>query len=255
METAIVMPLFLFILLGLIQLGLLHQARLLTKYAAYKAVRAGSLNRGDLQVMRNAAVAVMMPVLSQNSPIARGNGRTQNQYAVYNVSTPGRYRRAYNEVISSRNNVAFGHRMVDVTICTPLRGNSNQDFDDPQVNPNDWRGFDNTKLAIQVTTYAVLYIPYANAFIWWAARGQEGAGSAARVRAMRMLRMKGKPQADRGRYSPNNSWTLPELDREAQAGNYVMPVRASYTLRMQSNFKVGMRLPSVNDCHINWIKE
>src|SRR5688572_13227446 len=63
-ETAIVMPLFVFTLLGLLQLGLLHQARLLTKYAAYKAVRSGSINRAKVDVMENAAIAVMLPMLS-----------------------------------------------------------------------------------------------------------------------------------------------------------------------------------------------
>ncbi len=35
-ETAIVMPLFVFIMLGTLQLGLMHQAHAMTKYAAYK---------------------------------------------------------------------------------------------------------------------------------------------------------------------------------------------------------------------------
>ena len=61
-ETAIVMPLFVFIILGLLQLGLMHQAHLMAKYASYKAVRAGSLNRGDKEVMRRAALAVLLPL-------------------------------------------------------------------------------------------------------------------------------------------------------------------------------------------------
>ena len=67
-ETAIVMPLFVFTLLGMLQLGLLHQSRLLTKYAAYKAVRSGSINRGEVKVMENAAIAVMLPLLAKSAP-------------------------------------------------------------------------------------------------------------------------------------------------------------------------------------------
>jgi hypothetical protein len=250
-ETAIVMPLFVFTLLGLLQLGLLHQARLLTKYAAYKAVRAGSINRGEVKTMENAAIAVMLPLLAQESPRWSGSGRHQPQYMVYNVGSAGKYKQAYNEVVSSRSNRAFGKKMVEVTICGPITSaGMNKDFDDPDVNPGDWKSFEATKLAIQVTTYMPLYIPFANAFIWWAARGEEGP---ARALAMKNLRMKTKTEQAEARVSPNSSWTLKELQGEAENGNYIMPVRASYAMRMHSNFKSNP--PSTNECHIPWKKQ
>jgi hypothetical protein len=248
-ETAIVMPLFVFTLLGMIQLGLLHQSRLLTKYAAYKAVRAGSINRGKVKVMENAAIAVMLPLLAKSSPRWSGSGRHQPQYMVYNVGDAGKYGDAYADVVSSRGNQAFGKKMVEVTICGPLNG-SMKDFDDHRVNPGDWKSFEATKLAIQVTTYMPLYIPFANAFIWWAARGEEGP---ARALAMKNLRMKTKTEQAEGRQSPNGSWTLKELQGEAENGNYIMPVRASYAMRMHSNF--ASQPPSTNECHIPWKKK
>ncbi len=253
-ETAIVMPLFLFILLGLIQLGLLHQSRLLTKYAAYKAVRAGSINRADAKIMRQAAVAVMLPLLSQSSPAFSGDARHQPQYMVYNVSTAGKYKQAFNEVVSSRSIEAFGKPMLTVTICTPLSsgGGVGKDFDDHRTNPSDWKSFDNTKLAVQVTSYMPLYIPFANAFIWWAARGENGTG---REMTMKTLRMKTGTKGRDGaeRKSVNKAYTLLELEDLAKQGTYIMPVRASYAMRMHSNFKDA--LPANNECHISWEKK
>ncbi len=255
-ETVIVMPLFLFILLGLIQLALLHQARLLTKYAAYKAVRAGALNRADPEVMHNAAIAVMLPLLTQQNPIAAGDGNTQPQYAVYNLDGPEKYRRAFNEVVASRRNRAFGnHPMVEVTVCHPLAGDVDpaKDFDDYRTNLNDdkspdWKKSETTKLSIQVTTYLNLYIPYANAFLWWASYGEI---DQPRVDTMKMLRLArdGAVNERRRTFGPQ-PYTLAELKEEAQRGNYIMPVRASYSMRMQSNFMEQPNLPAHNMCHV-----
>lgn len=75
-ETAIVMPMVIFLLLGLIQLGLLHQARIMAKYAAYRAVRAGAVYNFDMDRMEKAAVAAALPVLSYRSGDAELLGRT-----------------------------------------------------------------------------------------------------------------------------------------------------------------------------------
>jgi len=60
-ETAIVLPLFLAALLGLVQLALLQQARLLTEYAAFQAARAGIVWGGDPRKMQDAAIFSLAP--------------------------------------------------------------------------------------------------------------------------------------------------------------------------------------------------
>ncbi len=50
------MPFTLFMILGIIQLSLMQQARLLTQYAAFRAARAGALNQADCRKMTDAAV-------------------------------------------------------------------------------------------------------------------------------------------------------------------------------------------------------
>ncbi len=249
------MPLFVFIVLGLIQLALMHQARLMTKYAAYKAVRAGSVNRADMMVMENAAVAVMLPLLTEMTPIAAGNAEIQPQYRVYRISNATEYASAYNDATAGRDNTAFaGKRMVEVTVCHPTVNeiSPDEDFDDYRTNPmgnaGDWTPYEATKLSIQVTTYLNLYIPYANAFLWWAAYGEL---SGERLATMKRLRLaqEGGVNVRREVFS-GQSYTLEELRAEAERGNYVMPIRGSYSMRMHSNISQNSNLPDMNECHV-----
>lgn len=258
-ETAIVMPLFVFIVLGIVQLSLMHQARLLTKYAAYKAVRSGSVNRADLKVMERSAIAVMLPMTVRASPISSGSGGTQPQYGLYKVNDVTGFVQSFKEVAQSRDNKWNGKPIVEVTICHPLSSDlkATQDFDDHKVNPlgsnSDWRGFEKTKLAGQVTMYLNLIIPFANAFLWWSSiREMDGQ----RVATMKMLRMKHDKSPNTLRKTfKNQTYTLTELKSLAESGTYIMPIRASYSMRMHSNLQDGATLPSKNECHIPWDKQ
>jgi hypothetical protein len=249
-ETAIVMPLFVFIILGLLQLGLMHQAKLMAKYAAFKAVRAGSINRGNKDAMTNAALSVLLPMISRDDTVG----------GVRNVSTPSKFGKAFNDVVKSGNNKqGSGTPIVDVTICHPKRGDvdDKKDFDDPRTNPvggnNDWRPFERTKLAVQVTFYYRMFIPFANAFVWYAAYGQE---SAKQIDAMKYaLRTKTKKEASEKRnVRDGGAWTISTLKSDADSGKYIMPIRASYAMRMMSNFAPGSNLPNKNECRVAWEK-
>jgi hypothetical protein len=254
-ETAIVMPLFVFIVLGIVQLSLMHQARLLTKYAAYKSVRAGALNRADLGVMEKAAIAVMLPMITRENPISGGDGRKQPQYGVYKSDSASNFLTGFKEVSQSRNNTSSsGKKIVEVTICHPLSSDvkPTDDFDDHRTNPlgsnSDWRKYETTKLAGQVTMYLTLIIPFANAFLWWSSiRQMDGQ----RVDTMKMLRMKtDKSPNDLRKTFKGQTYTLTELKSEAERGNYIMPIRASFSMRMHSNLAENASLPSENKCHI-----
>lgn len=250
METAIVMPLFVFIILGLLQLGLMHQAKLMAKYAAFKAVRAGSINRGNKDAMTNAALSVLLPMISRDDTVG----------GVRNVSNPSKFGNAFNDVVKSGNNKqGSGKPIVDVTVCHPKRSDvdDKKDFDDPRTNPlggnNDWRPFEKTKLAVQVTFYYRMFIPFANAFVWYAAYGQE---SAKQIDAMKYaLRTKTKKEASEKRnVRDGGAWTISTLKTEADSGKYIMPIRASYAMRMMSNFAPGANLPNKNECRVAWEK-
>lgn len=282
-ETAIIMPVFVFLILGLLQMGLMHHARVLAKYAAYKAVRAGSLNRGENAVMTKAALAVMVPVLGRNSTSG----------APHRVDSVSRYNTAWQAL---KNNDQGGVPFVEVAVCSPSRSQvaANADFDDPrkalqQNGPaggnsggggdpsdpappggganspsngtsagqsSDWRGFNATKLQIQVTVFYRMYIPFANYMVWRLAVGEE-AGSPHRRDSgqskMRWLGWRKDPNAPRAETLKNRLMSF------ANQKKYIMPIRASYAMRMQSNFTrtAHSSLPNGGNgtssaCKISW---
>jgi hypothetical protein len=64
-ETAIVLPMMVFLVLGTLQMSLAHQARLLNEYAAFKVARAASVYRLACRPMVNAALMALIPSLSR----------------------------------------------------------------------------------------------------------------------------------------------------------------------------------------------
>ena len=66
-ETALTLPLTLFLLLGVLQLSMMLQARIMAQYAVYQAVRAGSLNKGDCRKMQQAALVALLPTITRVS--------------------------------------------------------------------------------------------------------------------------------------------------------------------------------------------
>ncbi len=62
-ETALTLPLVLFVLLGSMQLFLLSQARLLAQYGVFQATRVGSLNHGACTPMTHAALLSVLPAV------------------------------------------------------------------------------------------------------------------------------------------------------------------------------------------------
>lgn len=69
-ETAMVLPLLVFLALGLIQLTLMQQARLMTEYAAFQAARSGAVWNGNLERMRDAAVLSLLPTMGRTDDLA-----------------------------------------------------------------------------------------------------------------------------------------------------------------------------------------
>src|SRR5258705_9102744 len=63
-ETALVMPLMIFFTLGIIQLAMVQQARLMTEYAAYQAARAGIVWNANNERMHDAAVFALLPTMA-----------------------------------------------------------------------------------------------------------------------------------------------------------------------------------------------
>lgn len=250
-ETAIVMPLFVFLILGLLQLGLLHQARVLTKYAAFKAVRVGSIHNAKKSAMKRAALAVMLPMTGKRTNLGGGQGM---YYKATVSGFPISWAMAKGGVSKSDSDTA---NPLKVTICDPT-SQVTGDFDDPdsQMGPGGgWEGQNHGRLAIQIQNNQEMVIPFANAVIFYILSAQE------RAELYNVLRM--RPKGDQRhkdwlatRNAANGeSRTINKFENLAKSGTYIIPIRASWSMRMQSNYlstNDDFKLPTKNLCRVSW---
>ncbi|WP_317987914.1 TadE/TadG family type IV pilus assembly protein [Hyalangium gracile] len=85
MEAALTLPLTVFLILGTIQLFVLLQARALTQYAAFRAVRTGSVKHGSCEAMTHTAIAALLPSFARtDSPEALGTAFRVHRDNVFN---------------------------------------------------------------------------------------------------------------------------------------------------------------------------
>lgn len=68
-ESALIMPLMVFFCLGIVQLTMIQQARLMTEYAAYQAARAGVVWNGNNERMHDAAIIALLPTMGRTDDL------------------------------------------------------------------------------------------------------------------------------------------------------------------------------------------
>jgi TadE-like protein len=244
-ETALALPLFVFVLLGTLQLALMHQARLMAKYAAYKAARAGAITSVDMTRMERAALAVLVPIIKANTAVFKASDRTE-----YLQSLP---------LVLPNIMPDCGLKYVEITVCTPnkslLGGAGGEvDFDSEtaagtelgrkskgDMTEQGWKDFDRGRLAIQLTFNYRMPIPFADMMLYYIAIGQESTGVLTTFRLGKTDSvLAAKRAAQAAKYSI-----------AAAAGQYVLPIRTGYVMRMQSNLfpnASGHELPQENKC-------
>lgn len=238
-ETAIVLPLFCFLIFGLLQLGLMQQAKVMAKYAAYRAVRAGALHHADPKRMEEAALAALLPVIADRA--TSGNAKGAGVYT--KTSSAMAWVQSY--LIHSFNFMPDAFMpYVEVTICGPLQGDFNGDevsdgevdFDDPQITTGDTaKLFGRTKLRIQITFNYRMPIPFADWVIHKAWLGQE---------IPKVLRMGDGDPMELLKHSADWKYIA-----AAQNNVFIVPIRTTYAMRMQSNiFWNKFPLPTENKC-------
>lgn len=236
-ETAIVLPAVVFLLLGLIQLGLLHQARLMAKYAAFRAVRIGSVrvdkNKNNwIRDMEMAAVAASLPVLSWANP--------------NDVEVLGTTHNA-DKWVEKWEHAGFGghpsNKMQDVNmkyaeveICGPLRNDvSGHTYTvDQEYVPFDHpvlagRGI-KTKLRIQLTLNYRMIIPFADWVFYYMYRGWK---------FTKDLHL-GEGEKDAGGGDKYDNAAVNDKV-------YIIPLRVQYATKLHSDVPLN-HLPSANNC-------
>jgi hypothetical protein len=267
-ETALVMPMNVFIILAIIQNGLIAQARIMAKYAAYRAVRVGVMNNARVDMMTNAALVTLLPVMA--FPTGASNTGTFR-----NMQDTGQAATQLAEAIAA--NKIFGGTFIQpvaVAICSPttsmignvkassfaqsgVTGSGNEiDFDDPRaatewtnditssISSSGFNAFMQTKLAIQVQFKYPMIIPFANMIISMAYLGQD---------LPEVMRM----QTSTSPIPTTSTASLSTLQFAqlwglAQHQIYLAPINASYAMRMQSDIYLqaggNATLQSQNNC-------
>lgn len=228
-ESALVLPLQLFLMLGIVQLGLMLAGRLTAELAVYRATRAGSIRHGDCAAMADAALAALLP--SFHPFLGRGGAAEPERAfatALQGFKRAG-YRYEGGAVAPQRGDIFWLERerptLAELEARGPraVAGREDVDFDDPTLPP--------VELEVSLVYWFPLEVPFANRVMveLWRAHWS----LAAALVKNPLLAVDGRGAA--GEATPPLS---PELARELGArlaqGEYVFPIPVSFTMRMMT---------------------
>jgi hypothetical protein len=218
-ETAIVLPVMVFMLLGVLQMTLAYQARLVNEYAAFKVARAASVYRLDCGRMVNAGLMALVPTLGRT-----GTGTYQQ-----------RFLGAARELLNDNKPPFAGINIPLVRVRYRVSGDPARTFDH-QLAPGD----EPLKVHVRLSYFWEYRIPFANWIItrvWLASQtGQAWATGADPLTPVRRTP---------GVVAPANEAALDvEVVQEAIRQNYfTTPLVSNWSMRMMSDPLPGVRLP------------
>lgn len=243
MESALVIPVMVFLILGILQLGTLHHARLMTEYAAYRAVRAGIVNGGDCETMKKAAYVAVLPTLG---PPASGEvqGRVDtlvNVAKVHDAYTLGsnvEQNQRYQQVDLERVRVeVLNPRRSQLGTLFASYGSHMQgrelDYDDIR----NAQVIEANLLTVRITYFYEMRIPFANWQLHAFYMGREALNGLA-MRGVNFTTQKvnggslTKHLEDQGAGQDDDHQKIRTL---ANSNVFAIPVIATYSMRMQSN--------------------
>lgn len=294
-ESALVIPLMTFMILGIVQLAMVQHARIMTEYAAFNAARAGIVWNADPFIMENAAIISLLPAndglikeadignptqmlkrilqrallyqMNRRLPQAVEMIRGAADDIISQIPIGGKKgqeilsdgadklidagAKAAEAALTSAIGKALGSdedRLVRVELLSPssadmtaLGGNQEIDFD-------EFNKRDANRLTIRVRFMYMMRIPFANWIIhnaWMAGRaGQKLYGAVWNAQTQEnetgfrdVADYKGPSSGD---YAERDLQVAAELSKN---GVYMIPLTASYTMRMQSNpYRISTQL-------------
>lgn len=269
-ELALIAPLNIFMLLGILQLGLAQHAQLLTEYAAFCAARAGIVHHGNPNAMKEAAFLALQPTFARVFDSNKPNQtliRTIGRLAAYQQMGMKAYLGAEaakwedfgkaNRTLGEAVAVLAAHSDFDfIRIETVPNGGSGRygtlgrnvrsghpsqeiDFDDV----SSIQAIEANVLSIRLTYYYVMRIPFAN----WVIHNVWAAGVANTKLLLSEITGARRTTELQEAYFVNAGGArltaeLAALGGEmrvlaflARAGVYAIPIRATHAMRMQSN--------------------
>jgi hypothetical protein len=241
-ETALVVPMMVFLVLGIIQLGMVHHARLMTEYGAYRAVRAGIVNHGDCGIMEKSALVALLPTLG---PLKTLPGRVDTLDRAATINE------AYSQVALGPGAPPMFYTagplpLLRVEVVNPksselpnlfsLYGSHMQEREIDYDDIRDARVIEANLLSVRLIYFYELRIPFAN---WQLHSFYMGRDYLDELRGVQFenQRVGGESATAylerRGAEQGGDSERVATL---AGTGRYVMPLVATWSMRMQSNF-------------------
>ncbi|MCP3145309.1 TadE/TadG family type IV pilus assembly protein [Pyxidicoccus xibeiensis] len=292
-EAAMIMPLTVFMTLGIIQLTMMQHAKLMTEYAAYQAARAGIVWNGNNERMHDAAIVALLPTLGRTDDVVElgktfiihqvydsamrslnfGGGRvprTVNGSNLFGMIRVDTVNPAYFTPIDSIWKLRSGYNWQELDFdgadsfpeVPSLENNIRKFFNLPEPDDSELVFRKATRLTIRLRYWYELRVPFANWVIftsWFASN----AGVALRGSIDRAtLDPRANMMAD-GNISPLGAAAVRGVEHEKgydsvyplemavlwglSTGSiplvsslvgkrYFIPLTATYTMRMQSNF-------------------
>ncbi len=174
-ETALTLPFSIILLLGMIQLFMMQQARIVAQVAAARSARAGSVYFGDCERMTHAAIGVLIPTFAHFlSPTApRFDDSAGGRFAkAFQIHSGNKYDPAYDKIsVTGAGVVPLDGPIVwlDRTL-TQMRSIGTPSAPLINVSGNrDDEEFDNPAgghvLTVDMVYWYPLRLPFVNSFI------------------------------------------------------------------------------------------
>ena len=259
-ESIITIPLMVFLILGIVQLVMIQHAKFMTEYAAFYAARSGIVWNGDPYVMENAAIIALMPtydrVRDPGSVVSGAiDGRRLLEHIIQrallyqiNRRLDGWLANILSDISSTVISGLLGNRkVVEVEILNPtsIQGYE-QDFDDIRDDYISRELREKNLLTIRVRYLYLMRIPFANWIIhhaWMARRALQDLYGAiwnpqhpqSGSSDINMFSQGGEELTYENIGSLLNDPLLRDIAELGSRGIYMIPLEATYTMRMQSN--------------------
>lgn len=241
-EQALVLPMMVFLILGIIQLAMIQHARIATEYAAYNAARSGIVYNGDPKMMERAAFLSLLPTF----------GRADDLTAI----GPTLFRAAATQLGSDLADalgldLLTNVKMVQVeildhpTVDRMAIMDQQRHLNKQQIDFDDWRTQPAiaNQLTVHVRYYYKMVVPFANWFLqyMWLAQRTGTMSVAYGGKGVAFLNPKTRFQ-NKSSHAEIKKAALMLGDDESIAvmayrakGDYRIPINTFYTMRMQSN--------------------
>lgn len=228
-ETALSLPLVVFLVLGTLQLFLLMQARLIAQYAAGRAVHAGATSFGNCARMTDAAILTLMPsfhnYLGSATPGSNPSeklanafaARRGNKYAGTGTPRDGSPDTGYNGDI-----VWIFREQPVASQVIAFAGGQDLNFDEPG-RP--------MRLEVRMVYWFPMRVPFADWVMTRAWLAQWGLLDYAAQSPYMVPR--GAKWQKTSSFNPQ-ALIKDEMKRRADRREYVFPISQTYTMRMMT---------------------